>query len=195
MRGSPRVIELLNEVLTAELTAVNQYFIHAKMCENWGYERLGKHNRDESIGEMKDADELIERILYLEGVPNLQRLGTVMVGETVPEQLSLDLQNETRRDRPPQPRHRRCASKRATTAAAICSRTSSKAKKSTPTGWSHSSTSSPSSAKPTTSPNKYMTSSESARSSPRTTSATEPGRTLRVRGGAAANPTRRSRPH
>jgi len=94
VRGSARVIELLNEVLTAELTAVNQYFIHAKMCENWGYERLGKHNRDESIGEMKDADELIERILYLEGVPNLQRLGTVMVGETVPEQLSLDLQNE-----------------------------------------------------------------------------------------------------
>jgi bacterioferritin len=64
------------------------------MCENWGYERLGKHNRDESIGEMKDADKLIERILYLEGVPNLQRLGTVMVGETVPEQINLDLQNE-----------------------------------------------------------------------------------------------------
>ena len=94
MSGSARVIELLNEVLTAELTAVNQYFIHAKMCDNWGYERLGKHNREESIGEMKDADELIERILYLEGVPNLQRLGTVMVGETVPEQLNLDLQNE-----------------------------------------------------------------------------------------------------
>ena len=81
MRGDPEIIELLNEVLTAELTAINQYFIHAKMCENWGYERLGKHNRDESIGEMKDADKLIERILYLEGVPNLQRLGTVMVGE------------------------------------------------------------------------------------------------------------------
>jgi bacterioferritin len=94
MRGSPRVIELLNEVLTAELTAVNQYFIHAKMCDNWGYERLGKHHRDESIGEMKDADELIERILYLEGVPNMQRLGTVMVGETVLEQLNLDLQTE-----------------------------------------------------------------------------------------------------
>jgi bacterioferritin len=94
VRSSPRVIELLNEVLTAELTAVNQYFIHAKMCDNWGYERLGRHNRDESIGEMKDADKLIERILYLEGVPNLQRLGTVMVGENVPEQLDLDLQNE-----------------------------------------------------------------------------------------------------
>ena len=94
MHGNAGVIELLNEVLTAELTAVNQYFIHAKMCDNWGYERLGKHNRDESIGEMKDADKLIERILYLEGVPNLQRLGTVMVGETVPEQINLDLQNE-----------------------------------------------------------------------------------------------------
>ena len=94
MRGTARVIELLNEVLTAELTAVNQYFIHAKMCDNWGYERLAKHHRDESIGEMKDADELIERILYLEGVPNMQRLGTVMVGETVLEQLTLDLQNE-----------------------------------------------------------------------------------------------------
>lgn len=94
MQSSPRVIELLNDVLTAELTAINQYFVHAKMCDNWGYERLAKHHRDESIGEMKDADELIERILYLEGVPNLQRLGTVMVGETVPEQLQLDLQLE-----------------------------------------------------------------------------------------------------
>ena len=94
MRGDARVIELLNEVLTAELTAVNQYFIHAKMCDNWGYARLAKHDRDESIGEMKDAESLIERILYLEGVPNLQRLGNVMVGETVPEQLRLDLQNE-----------------------------------------------------------------------------------------------------
>jgi len=94
VRGDARVIELLNEVLTAELTAVNQYFIHAKMCDNWGYARLAKHDRDESIGEMKDAESLIERILYLEGVPNLQRLGNVMVGETVPEQLRLDLQNE-----------------------------------------------------------------------------------------------------
>ena len=91
MRGSARVIELLNEVLTAELTAVNQYFIHAKMCENWGFKRLADKIREESIDEMKDADELIERILYLEGVPNLQRLGPVMVGETVPEQFDLDL--------------------------------------------------------------------------------------------------------
>jgi bacterioferritin len=94
MQSSPVVLELLNEVLTAELTAVNQYFLHAKMCDNWGYDRLAHHARDESIGEMKDADHLIERILYLEGVPNLQRLGTVSVGETVPEQLRLDLELE-----------------------------------------------------------------------------------------------------
>jgi bacterioferritin len=94
MQGSQAVLELLNEVLTAELTAVNQYFLHAKMCENWGYHRLAHHSRDESIGEMKDADHLIERILYLDGVPNLQRLGTVGVGETVPEQLRLDLDLE-----------------------------------------------------------------------------------------------------
>jgi bacterioferritin len=94
MQGSPAVLELLNDVLTAELTAVNQYFLHAKMCDNWGYPRLAHHDRDESIGEMKDADHLIERILYLEGVPNLQRLGTVGVGETVPEQLRLDLDLE-----------------------------------------------------------------------------------------------------
>ena len=90
------IVELLNEVLTAELTAINQYFVDAKMCDNWGYERLGKHFRDESIDEMKDADALIERVLFLEGVPNLQRLGTVRVGETVPEklQLALDLELE-----------------------------------------------------------------------------------------------------
>lgn len=94
MQGDPEIIELLNEVLTAELTAVNQYFIHAKMCSNWGYHRLAAKNRDESIDEMRDAEKIIERILYLEGVPNLQRLNPVRVGETVPEQLALDLANE-----------------------------------------------------------------------------------------------------
>src|SRR5687767_15482466 len=91
MKGHDKVIELLNDILTAELTAINQYFIHARMCENWGYERLWKKIRAESIDEMKHADELIERILYLEGVPNLQKLGKVNVGETVPEQFTLDL--------------------------------------------------------------------------------------------------------
>ena len=94
MQGNPAIIEMLNEVLTAELTAVNQYFIHAKMCENWGYHRLAKKVRDESIGEMKHADEIIERILFLEGVPNMQRLEKVRVGETVHEQLKLDLKLE-----------------------------------------------------------------------------------------------------
>jgi bacterioferritin len=95
MRGNAAVIELLNEVLTAELTAINQYFIDAKMCENWGYARLAEHMRKDSIDEMGDAEELIDRILYLEGTPNLQRLGSVRVGETVPEKLSLALTLET----------------------------------------------------------------------------------------------------
>jgi bacterioferritin len=94
MRGHEQIITALNEVLTAELTAVNQYFVHARMCENWGYQRLWKKIRAESIGEMKHADALIERILYLEGVPNLQRLGKVNVGQRVSEQLSLDLEVE-----------------------------------------------------------------------------------------------------
>jgi len=89
-RSNPKVIEVLNEVLTAELTAINQYFIHAKMLANWGYHRLASKVRLESIDEMKHADELIERILYLEGVPNMQRLWKVNVGETVPEQFACD---------------------------------------------------------------------------------------------------------
>jgi bacterioferritin len=94
MRGEDRVITALNDVLTAELTAVNQYFVHARMCENWGCQRLWKKVREESVGEMKHADALIARILYLEGVPNLQRLGKINVGQTVPEQLRLDLEVE-----------------------------------------------------------------------------------------------------
>jgi bacterioferritin len=94
VNGDPQVIDLLNEVLTNELTGVNQYFLHARMCENWGYERLWKKIREESIEEMRHADEVIERILYLEGLPNVQRLGKVNVGETVPEQLKLDLELE-----------------------------------------------------------------------------------------------------
>jgi len=94
MRGDADVIELLNEVLTAELTAVNQYFLDSRMLGNWGYERLAKRFYDESIDEMKDADELIERILYLDGLPNLQRMGTVHVGETVQEKLSAALNLE-----------------------------------------------------------------------------------------------------
>ena len=91
MVGNDEIIEILNAVLTAELTAINQYFVDAKMFENWGYERLAKHFRDESIDEMKDADELMERILYLEGLPNVQRLSSVRVGETATEKLELAL--------------------------------------------------------------------------------------------------------
>lgn len=94
MQGNPEIIELLNEVLTAELTAINQYFVHAKMCSNWGYERLAAHTRDESIDEMRHAEALVERILYFDGVPNLQRLSPLRVGETVEEQFRNDLDLE-----------------------------------------------------------------------------------------------------
>ena len=91
MKGNAEVIEVLNDVLTAELTAINQYFIHSKMCANWGYERLAKKKREESIEEMKHASEVIERILFLDGVPNMQRYGSVKVGEEPVEQHQLDL--------------------------------------------------------------------------------------------------------
>jgi bacterioferritin len=94
MQGDPEIVELLNDVLTAELTAVNQYFVDAKMCENWGFGRLARHFRDDSIDEMRDAEMLIARILYLDGVPNLQRLGPVRVGEAAPEKLGLALDVE-----------------------------------------------------------------------------------------------------
>lgn len=94
MQSTPTIIELLNDVLTAELTAVNQYFVHAKMCSNWGYERLAEKIRNEAFGEMKHAEKVIDRILYLEGVPNMQRLSNVRVGERVYEQFDVDLDLE-----------------------------------------------------------------------------------------------------
>ena len=94
MKGNEEVVDLLNRLLTNELTAINQYFVHAKMCENWGYDRLAHKIREESIDEMKHADQVITRILFLDGVPNLQRYHKLHVGETVKEQLESDLQLE-----------------------------------------------------------------------------------------------------
>jgi bacterioferritin len=94
MKGNTEIVDLLNQLLTNELTAINQYYVHAKMCENWGYERLAAKIREESIDEMRHADQVITRILFLEGVPNLQRLHKLHVGETVKEQLESDRELE-----------------------------------------------------------------------------------------------------
>lgn len=91
MKGDQDIIDALNDLLTAELTAINQYFVHYKMCANWGYPRLAKKKREESIEEMQHADKVIERILFLDGTPNMQRLFPVRVGESPVEQHELDL--------------------------------------------------------------------------------------------------------
>src|SRR3990170_1145648 len=91
MQADPEIIEKLNEVLTAELTAINQYFLHGKMQSNWGYKKLGEHSREESIDEMRHADTITDRILYFDGVPNYQRLFPLRIGENVVEQFEADL--------------------------------------------------------------------------------------------------------
>ena len=94
MKAKDGVVERLNNILTIELTAINQYFVQAEMCKNWGFERIYERFRDNSMEEMQDAQHIIRHILYLEGVPNLQRLNQIMVGESVREDLELDLQAE-----------------------------------------------------------------------------------------------------
>lgn len=96
MKGSKEIITALNEVLAAELVAINQYFLHAKMCQNWGYLTLAAHTRAESIDEMRHAESIVDRILFLEGLPNLQRLDTLNVGQTVAEQFKSDVELEYR---------------------------------------------------------------------------------------------------
>jgi bacterioferritin len=94
MEGDNEIIAALNEQLTAELTAINQYFLHAKMQENWGFTRLAKHTRDESIDEMRHAERLTDRILFLDGLPNYQKLNPLRIGQTIFEQLRADLEIE-----------------------------------------------------------------------------------------------------
>jgi bacterioferritin len=94
MKADSKVIEFLNTILTNELTTINQYFLHARMLDNWGITRLGKHEYDESIEEMRHADWLIKRILFLEGLPNVQRLNAILIGQTPEEVLQCDLKQE-----------------------------------------------------------------------------------------------------
>jgi bacterioferritin len=94
MKAKEGVINILNEILTLDLMAINQYFVHAKMCEHWGYERLHRKVRERSIDEMKDADTLIGHIFYLEGIPKVRHKTIVHLGETVPQQLQFDLKSE-----------------------------------------------------------------------------------------------------
>lgn len=96
MQGNPQIIDALNKALTIELTAINQYFVQAKMCKNWGFEKLGAKHYVESIGEMKHAEKLIDRIIFLEGVPEIARYDVIKVGMDVKEQLENDLSLETK---------------------------------------------------------------------------------------------------
>ena len=154
MKGDPKIIQILNDVLTAELTAISQYFVHAEMCDNWGYHRLHRIIRKHSIGEMKHAEELIERILFLEGIPNVQRLGKINIGENVPEMLKVDYALEI--DALPRLNQgiETCGDIWATTTPAISWRRSWRRRKSTSTGSKRRWRSSNRSAFRTTSPSR-----------------------------------------
>ncbi len=91
MKGNPEVLEVLSDMLKEELGAINQYFLHAEMCENWGYKRLAELTKKQAIGEMKHAEAIIERILFLEGLPKMNEIGTISIGKDVPGQLKNDL--------------------------------------------------------------------------------------------------------
>lgn len=91
MKGNKKVIDVLNQILAGELTAINQYFLHARICKAWGYEKLASKSYEESIEEMKHAQKLIDRVLFLDGLPNLQKLNSLRIGETVPEMIEADL--------------------------------------------------------------------------------------------------------
>ena len=95
MKGDPKVLQLLNRVLRKELTGISQYFVHSRMCRNWGYEALAKHLREESIDEMKHADVIVERILFLDGTPNMAEMDKLLIGSDVRRQLENDLGLET----------------------------------------------------------------------------------------------------
>ena len=134
MKGDAKVIEYLNKALYNELIAINQYFLHAKMLKNWGLKELAEHEYQESIDEMKHADKLSERILFLDGLPNFQALGKLRIGENPREVLACDLALELEALPMLREAHRLLRERRATSSAASCSPTSSSPRKSTSTG-------------------------------------------------------------
>ena len=172
MQGDPQIIELLNEVLTAELTAVNQYFLDAKMFDNWGYERLGERFRSESIDEMKDADHLIERLLYLDGHPNLQRLAHHPDRRGTRREAGAGPRPWSTRPSPASTTASPSASSGVTTEAGTCWPRSWRARRTTRTGWRASSRWSSSLARPTTWPSRSVTDADRLRTSPTTRSNT-----------------------